>query len=150
MKVLSILKVIMIYSLLILGVSGCGRFSDTKTFVSTAPAPEGFDAWSFFWSGPQINPEAEFDFVVIETNEKEYAYWNRNDESIYKGSSHRSDFSEKNTGVAPSELYNREIRIIFRVNKGEIKFDITDRFYFKFFKGGFDGEEIEMITAALE
>ena len=133
MKICSILKVITVSCFLIIVISGCNRYSDTKTFMTTDFAPEGFDAWTFFWKAPQINPEADFHLTVYDPAENEYAYWNREDEPIYKNADRRTDFGKGELGGDPATLHNKEIKIVFRVNKGEILFDATERYYFKFY-----------------
>lgn len=150
MKILSKFTVLLVCITLILSISGCSKYSDTKTFITTDYAPEGFDAWTFFWTAPQINPEADFSLTVLDPAENIYATWNRGDDPVYKGTSQRNDFAPGFLGGDPSTLYKNEIRIVFQVDKGEIIFDMAEKYYFKFYKGGVDGKEIGTISASLQ
>ena len=147
---LSKYSVLVFCIILIILVSGCNKATDTKTFITTDYAPEGFDAWTFFWTAPQINPEADFNCTVLDPAENIFATWNRGDEPVYKGSSQRLDFAPGFLGGDPKTLHKQEIRLVFTVDKGEIIFDMAEKYYFKFYKGGLDGKKIGSISASLQ
>ena len=42
------------------------EISQEITFKTAAKAPGDFNAWTFFWSMPQIDDDAELDYVVIQ------------------------------------------------------------------------------------
>jgi hypothetical protein len=121
-------------------------FSKTVTFKTAEPAPDGFDAWEFFWTAPTINPAAQFDYVVLQPDGNEHC---RYDLSKYKGKM-RSDFKQGFAGGNPAVFYNKDIRFSVRVTKGDMLFDANDKSSFTFYKGGFKGTVIESIDAVME
>lgn len=96
--------------------------SDEITFKTAVNAPDGFDAWTFFWEMPAVDADAILEYVVIQPDGKEYFRYVMPKERK-KGTSIRSDFSLGFAGGDPSVFYGKEIIFKFSVNKGKIEFD---------------------------
>jgi hypothetical protein len=121
-------------------------FSDAVIFRTTEPAPDDFDAWKFRWAAPNVEPDAQFDYVVLEPDGSEYC---RYELSKIQGRM-RSDFKEGLAGSDPAVYYNKNIRFVVKTTKGDIVFDPNDKFTFVFYKDGFRGTVVETIDAVIE
>ena len=105
--------------------------SDEITFKTATKAPEGFEAWTFFWKMPAIDDDAILEYVVIQPDGMEYFRY-KISKGTKKGTGIRSDFSLDFAGGDPSVFYGKEIIFKFRVNKGKIKFDPKATYHFEF------------------
>lgn len=136
--------------------SGCkpkatkSEFSKTVTFKTAENAPEGFDAWSFLWKLSSYDPDGHLEYVVTQPDGKEYFRWTAKPEyGTMRGGT--SDFSAGLAGGDPAVLYGKEIRVTFRVTKGDLVFDPDPKLYsFKFYKGGKRGTVMKTIEAVME
>lgn len=98
------------------------------TFVTAQPAPRSFTNWTFFWFMPEIESDAELEYVVMQPDGKEYfRYKIRNGPA---GSAIRSDFPPGLAKSPPDVFFSKPVTVTFRVNKGTIKFtrDVTFAF----------------------
>ena len=95
------------------------------TFVTTEPAPKSFANWTFFWFMPEIAPDAELEYVVIQPDGQEYFRCKVGYKTA--GYAIRSDFPPGIAKTDPSVFFGKPITVTFRVNKGTIKFtkDVT-------------------------
>jgi len=95
------------------------------------PAPSGFISWAFFWTMPEIDPDATLEFVVFQPNGEEY-YRLTIPSTAPIGAEIRSDFYEDFAGGNPEVLYGHDIQITFTVDKGTIQFLDDASFHFEF------------------
>jgi proline iminopeptidase len=108
-----------------------GEASQEVIFRTAQPAPSGFKFWTFHWKMPEVEPEAAFQYVVIQPNgEEHYRHPITGDRSV--GQSWRSDFAEGFTGGDPAVFHNQHITIKFVVDKGQINFPENCEFRFEF------------------
>lgn len=104
---------------------------DSVTFKTVEPAPAGFTSWTFFWSMPEIDPDATLEYVVLQPNGDEY-YRLTIPASVVPGQTIRSDFSMELNECDPELLYGNEILFMFIVDKGSILFPDEASYYFEF------------------
>ena len=99
------------------------------TFVTAEPAPVSFVNWTFFWFMPEIDPDAELDYVVSQPDGKEYFRYKIG----YKpaGYAIRSDFPPGLAKTPPNVFFGRPVTVTFRVNKGSITFEKGVTFAFE-------------------
>jgi len=98
-------------------------------FKTAEPAPSGFDSWTFFWTGPEVDPDAIFQYIVIQPDGEEYF---RYQFRVKKGQDIRSDFKKGFAGGDPKVFYNQHVIFKMIVDKGEIKFPENAQFRFQF------------------
>jgi len=147
----SLVTVFVVGAVLISVASAGTEFSKTVTFKTAKPAPDGFDAWTFFWKVPTIDVESRLDYTVLRPDGNEY--YSQNDIARIKitpGTQNESGFKPGFFGGDPAVFYNKDIRFSVRVTKGDMLFDPNDKFSFTFYKGGFKGTVIESIDAVME
>jgi len=111
------------------------KASDKITFKTSTKCPIGFDSWTFFWTYPEIDKDANLEYLVLKPNGKKYCHWKTREhmnKNPKKGSAFRSDFGINFEGGNPKCLYNKKLEITFMVDKGTIKFDKKDIKNFKF------------------
>lgn len=98
------------------------------TFVTAKPAPKSFTNWTFFWFMPEIEPDAELEYIVIQPDGKEYFRYKSGHKPA--GYAIRSDFPPGLAKTDPSVLFGKPVIVRFRVNKGAVKFtkDVTFAF----------------------
>lgn len=87
-------------------------------FTSEGPAPEGFTWWTFHWTMPAIDPDAQLKMIVLTPDGQEYA----SNTITSRSSSVRSDFSSEWGYGDVSVFYNKPITVKFTVDKGGISF----------------------------
>lgn len=108
-----------------------GEASHEVVFRTAQVAPSGFKFWTFHWKMPEVQPEAAFQYVVLEPDgEEHYRHPITGDRPA--GQTWRSDFAEGISGGDPAVFYNRHIAIKFVVDKGQIKFGENPKFRFEF------------------
>lgn len=111
------------------------KYSDKFTFKTSTRCPAGFDSWTFFWSYPKIDKDANLEYLVLKPNGQKYNHWSTKDHmdiNPIKGSLFKSDFGINFEGGNPKCFYNRKLEITFTVNTGTIKFDQKNVKDFKF------------------
>lgn len=95
------------------------------TFVTAEPTPKSFTHWTFLWFMPEIEPDAELEYIVMQPDGNEYF----RHKVGYKpaGYSIRSDFPPGLAKTPPNIFFGKNIAVTFRVAKGTIKFakDVT-------------------------
>ncbi len=96
------------------------EFSQEITFKTAAKAPGDFNTWTFFWSVPQIDDDAELDYVVIQPDGGEYS--RHQISGCAPGSRIRSDFEKDFEGGDPAVFHNEHVLFRLRVTKGIMKF----------------------------
>lgn len=104
---------------------------DSTTFKTAQPAPSGFTSWTFYWSMPEIDPDATLEYVVLQPNGEEY-YRRTIPGTTQAGQRVRSDFYMGFAGGNPEVLYGNDILFTFTVDKGTIQFPDDASFYFEF------------------
>jgi len=99
------------------------------TFVTARPAPRLFTNWTFFWFMPEIEPDAELEYTVIQPDGREYFRY----KIAYRpaGRPIRSDFPPGLVDAGPGVFFGRPITVVFRVNKGTIRFTKGIKFVFE-------------------
>jgi len=99
------------------------------SFVTAQPAPRSFTNWTFFWFMPEIDTDAELEYIVVRPDGKEYFRYKIG----YKpaGYSIRSDFPPGLAETPPDIFFGKPVTVIFRVNKGTIKFTKDVKFAFE-------------------
>jgi len=105
--------------------------SDSVTFSTAQPAPSGFISWTFYWSMPEIDPDATLEYVVLQPNGEEY-YRLTIPGTIISDQVMRSDFSVDFAGGNPEVFYGHNIFFTFTVDKGTIEFSDDAWFLFEF------------------
>jgi len=105
--------------------------SDSVTFKTAEPAPSGFISWTFYWSMPEIDPDATLEYIVLQPDGEEY-YRRSVPGTTPTGNPIRSDFYEGFAGGNPEVLYGHDIQITFTVDKGTISFLDDASFHFEF------------------
>lgn len=111
------------------------KHSDQITFKTSTKCPSSFDSWTFFWSFPEIDKDAELEYLVLKPNGKKYSHWKTKehiDKNPEKGTEFRSDFGVDFEGGNPKCFYNKKLEFTFLVNKGRIKFSQKNVEHFKF------------------
>ncbi|MDP8241251.1 MAG: alpha/beta fold hydrolase [Candidatus Hatepunaea meridiana] len=103
-------------------------------FTTTEVAPSGFDTWTFFWTAPEVDSDAIFQYIVIQPDGKVYFRYTF---KVKEGQEIRSDFRKDFAGGDPKVFYNQHIIIKMLVDKGEIRFPENVQFRFEF-KGTID------------
>jgi hypothetical protein len=112
-------------------------------FVTAAPAPDQFEAWSFFWEGRRRNTETEWEMVIHQPDGE--VYWGKNLSDIETTfSKARSDFGGGPDNADLAVFHGKPIEVIFRVVQGEAQLASPEAFRFEFFRenseGGIDWE----------
>jgi hypothetical protein len=108
-------------------------YTHEVTIRSVETAPGDLNFWTFFWTMPAIDSDAEFDYLVREPDGKEY-YRHAFDSKPQKGNCIRSDFKLGFAGGDPMTFAGQYVEITFRVSKGKIEFDSPETFRFTFSK----------------
>ena len=108
-----------------------GEVSDSVILKTAQPAPSGFTSWSFFWTMPEIGPDATLEYVVLLPNGEEYYRLSIPDE-VVTGQSVRSDFSVELNECSPEVYYGNDIQFMFTVDIGTIRFPADASFLFEF------------------
>ncbi len=136
------------------GLMGCSsvddssKYSVTVTFKSTQRAPRDFDSWSFFWQSPTVDPDSELEYLILTPKGKVYIQKKFSALELQTpGTRGRLDFKEDYAGGDPKVFMKKEVNFTFRARNGDVVFDPNGLYYFKFFKGGFEGTEIAVIDA---
>ncbi len=104
--------------------------SDEVTFRTAAKAPAGFDSWTFFWSVPEIAPDASLAYRVIQPDGKTYMSYGPIKGP--PGQLQKSDFSKGFAGGDPIVFFNQDIVVKIMVDKGKMKFDPEANYRFQF------------------
>jgi len=99
------------------------------TFVTTEPAPKSFANWTFFWFMPEIAPDAELEYVVIQPDGQEYFRCKVGYKTA--GYAIRSDFPPGLAKAPPDVFFGKPVAVTFHVNKGTIKFTKDVKFAFE-------------------
>lgn len=115
---------------------GCTTMSPQKlqpsqevTFVTSEPAPKSFVNWTFFWFMPEIEKDAELEYIVIQPDGKEY--FRLKIDKMPAGYGIRSDFPPGLAKTDPRVFFGKPVTVTFRVNKGTIKFTKDVNFAFE-------------------
>ncbi|MGD0784821.1 MAG: ankyrin repeat domain-containing protein [Sedimentisphaerales bacterium] len=110
------------------------------TFKSAEPAPDKFDAWSFRWITPAIDPDAKLWYVVIQPDGQEYFRYDLAASAANRNM--RSDFKAGFSGGDPRIFFKEHIRFIVHVSKGKMVFPPAGsvRFKFEFFQNNAEGK----------
>ncbi len=108
-----------------------GEVSDSVTFNTVQNAPTGFTSWVFYWSMPEIDPDATLEYIVLQPDGDEY-YRMTVPGTTPAGQGIRSDFYEGFAGGNPEVLYGTDIQIMFTVDKGTIQFLDDASYHFEF------------------
>jgi len=99
------------------------------TFVTAQPAPRSFTNWTFFWFTPEIESDAELEYIVMQPDGEEYFRYKIGNTPA--GSAIRSDFPPGLAKSPPDVFFGKPVTVVFRVNKGTIKFTKAVNFAFE-------------------
>jgi len=99
------------------------------TFVTAQPAPRSFTNWTFFWFMPEVEPGAELEYIVAQPDGTEY--FRHKIGNMPAGSAIRSDFPPGLAKTPPDVFFGKPVTLVFRVNKGTIKFTKDLKFAFE-------------------
>ena len=105
--------------------------SDSVTFTTAEPAPSGFTSWTFYWSMPEVDPDATLEYVVFQPDGGEY-YRMSIPPGTPAGSDIRSDFYEGFAGGNPEVLFDHNIQVTFNCDIGTIHFSDDASYQFEF------------------
>ena len=110
----------------------------TVRFRTAEPAPQQFDAWTFFWRGPRLESfDADLQYVVLLPDGTEHHVY---DDLVVEAGGHvRSDFAEEFSGGDPRPLHGQPITIEFRASEGRMKFSRTGEYSFAFYERTAEG-----------
>lgn len=113
-------------------------------FRTAEPAPDQFDAWTFFWEGCRGSTNTEWEMVIYQPDGE--VYWGRNLSDLATSFSEvRSDFGHGPGNPDSGVFQGKLIEVIFRVVQGEGRLASPDDFRFEFFRtnsnGGIDWEK---------
>jgi hypothetical protein len=127
------------------------QFSKTITFKTASAAPSDFDAWSFSWSYPRWEKNAQLDCIILTPDGDQFFQQLIEQNSSWNPlTSATTEFAPGNPGGDPGLFRGKDIRITFRVTKGFLMFSPDGFYEFKFYKDGLDGSMISLQPAALE
>lgn len=154
MKIFFSVKLFLCILIVTFVLTGCGggddlsKYSKIVTFKSAEPAPRDFDSWSFFWQSPTVDSDSQLEYVVLKPKGEFYIQKSfSSSEMATPGMRNRLDFQKDFAGDDPTIFLRKEVNFSFRALKGDIVFDPNGLYYFKFFKGGFEGTEVAVIDA---
>ncbi|MBT7616799.1 MAG: hypothetical protein HN590_05885 [Calditrichaeota bacterium] len=154
MKKYNTLKLFICILIATFAVMGCGggddltKYTKIVTFKSAEKAPRDFDSWSFFWQSPTSDSDSKLEYVVLNPDGKIYIQKSFSGSGMTTpGVRNRLDFKKDYAGGDPKLFLRKEVNFSFRAQKGDIVFDQNGLYYFKFFKGGFEGTEVAVMDA---
>ena len=110
-----------------------GTWSDEVVFRTAEKAPGDFNVWTFFWTWPEVERDATFEYVVLEPDGTEH-FRHELSSDRPKGSQVRSDFKQGIAGGDAKVFFGQHVVFTFRVSKGNIRFDAPETFRFSFSK----------------
>jgi hypothetical protein len=110
-----------------------GEWSDEVVFRTAEKAPSDFNFWTFFWTSPEVDPDAALEYVVLEPDGKEH-FRHKLPSSRIQGARIRSDFKPGVAGGDPKVFFGQHVVFKFRVSKGKIRFEAPETFHFSFSK----------------
>lgn len=102
------------------GAAPVTNISDTVTFLLEQPAPADFDAWSFYWPHPTVDPDARVGYVVRSEDGREYYRWGPR--LLNPGDDSQSDFWKGMEGTDPALIAGKKIAIEFWTTRGKLQF----------------------------
>jgi len=103
--------------------------SQEVTFITAKDAPRSFTNWTFFWVSPEIDADAELEYTVLQADGKEY--FRHQMGKTPAGQPMRSDFARGQTNNDMDALFGERITVVFRVNKGKMRFKRDIAFAFE-------------------
>lgn len=106
-----------------------GDNSHTVIFKTGELAPSDFASWTFYWTGPGIDRDANLQMIVLQPDGQEYT---RHALTLGKGNRVRSDFGKGLPGGDPSVFYKQHVAVKFTADKGQIRFPGNAQFHFEF------------------
>ena len=98
------------------------RLGAEVTFVSAEPAPTGFSQWFLSWPMPEIDPDAELEYVIVQPNGQEYyretVSFRPFPGYILVSAVFPDDAANANMDV----FFGKHVKVVFRVSKGHVHF----------------------------
>jgi hypothetical protein len=122
--------------------NGNAAFVKAVTFKMAQAAPERFDAFTFFWSYPLVDPDTRLAFVVFKPDGTEY--FKSPELTSNAGGTCRTDFKPGFPAGALDAFFGKPIGIRFQVTQGGLLFDPDGPeemgYHFAFYTNGPDGK----------